>query len=686
MHLKDDTASAMALWSRVLEHDMLAVHALQDNYPEQRSITIPFEALISPEILDEMPADVIDHPEAMLRHGNRALAAAMCKDKYVDPILRINKLPADLKLPIRAIRQTAIGRLVAIDGLVKRTTQVKFKCRIARFKCERCPGDSGNLIDVVQDADYMKTPLECPYCQRTAGSTKFTFIGNSSSFIDVQKIEIQENPEHLRGGAQPEHIVAFLTDDLCGSVHPGDRVTFNGWVAVTNTKETPTDVTFDLHLKVLSIDRTDCEFEDVELSEEDVQAIKKAAADPDINMNMVRSICPAIYGYTELKEAIAMQLFGGTTKHLDDGTRLRGDIHILVVGDPGVAKSTILQYTKELAPRAVYTSGKSSSSAGLTAAAVKDDFDDGRWTLEAGALVIADGGLACCDELDKMKPEDRSAMHQAMEEQKITVAKAGIQATLQCRCSILAAANPEMGRFNEAEPLVTQIALEPPLLSRFDLIFAYTDKPEAQRDQDIAAHMLKNHKRGQAIRSKRSDVLDQTSEVAPVFNKEFMRKYIAYARGITPMLTDEAMAMIQKEYLKIRAKSGAGIITITPRQLDAYIRLSEASARMRLSEVVEPQDVVNAVNVVNHYLSRLKTSGGVDSVVSYIPTNQAGRHQAVKNLLKTGGRMPLVDLKGKAFDVNAMSAADFDKTYARMVESGEILRHGDGTVSYVGMD
>jgi len=193
--------------------------------------------------------------------------------------------------------------------------------------------------------------------------------------------------------------------------------------------------------------------------------------------NVKRSIAPSIYGYDEVKEALALQLFSGVSKGLPDGTRIRGDIHILLVGDPGIAKSQLLRYISKLSPRGIYTSGKSSTSAGLTATAVKDELGDGRWTIEAGALVLADKGIACIDEMDKMRSEDRSALHEAMEQQTISVAKAGVMATLKSRCALLAAANPKFGRFDKFEGIAQQINLSPALMSRFDLIFVLTDEP-----------------------------------------------------------------------------------------------------------------------------------------------------------------------------------------------------------------
>jgi replicative DNA helicase Mcm len=230
----------------------------------------------------------------------------------------------------------------------------------------------------------------------------------------------------------------------------------------------------------------DQEFEEIEISQDDEEMIMAMSRDPEIYENIRKSIAPSIYGYEDVKEALGLQLVSGFEKNLPDGARIRGDIHILLVGDPGIAKSQLLRYMIKISPRGIYTSGKSSTSAGLTATAVKDELGDGRWTIEAGALVLADKGIAAIDEMDKMNNEDKSALHEAMEQQTISVAKAGVMATLKSRCSLLAAANPKLGRFDKYEPIAPQINLTPALMSRFDLIFVLTDDPESLEPGYIA--------------------------------------------------------------------------------------------------------------------------------------------------------------------------------------------------------
>ena len=335
---------------------------------------------------------------------------------------------------------------------------------------------------------------------------------------------------------------------------------------------------------------------------------------------------------------------------MDDGTTIRGDMHVLLIGDPGVAKSQLLRYMSNLAPRGIYASGKSASAAGLTAAAVKDDFGDGRWTLEAGALVLADKGLACIDELDKMTAQDRSSLHEAMESQRISVAKAGITATLQCRCSMLAAANPKYGRFEDTDSVANQIDLPPALMSRFDIIFTLTDKPEKNRDRDITEHILNAHRRGQVrmmdeappgVDTKK--ILEETDNIKPFYEMEELRKYVAYSKRITPVMTDEAARILEDSYLTIR-KMGEGenkSVPITARQLEAYVRLSEASARMRLSRKVTEEDADRAVHLIEYYLGKIAAPLGdvwdIDAMTTGITKKDRDSARVLKEIIGTYG-------------------------------------------------
>ena len=310
------------------------------------------------------------------------------------------------------------------------------------------------------------------------------------------------------------------------------------------------------------------------------------------------SLAPSIYGHDLVKEAIATLLFGGTAKKTPDGINLRGESNILLIGDPGVGKSQLLKFVQKLAPRAIYTTGKGSTAAGLTAAVLRDQ-DTGEITLEAGALVLADQGIAMIDEFDKMRADDRVAIHEAMEQHTVSIAKAGIVATLNTRTSILAAANPRRGRWNPYKDPADNLNLPPTILSRFDLLFVLEDKPHPQEDHEKATHILNIHQ-------------SQTLPVDPPIDQDLLRKYIAYARReIRPLLTDEARERLLEFYKELRQVSGKidekgpDPIAITPRQLESLVRLAEARAKMRLSDEVSFEDASGAINLMNATLEKL---------------------------------------------------------------------------------
>ena len=480
----------------------------------------------------------------------------------------------------------------------------------AAFECQRC----GHLFYKEQTTSKFQEPYDCPNeaCDRRG---PFKLLLDRSRFVDAQNVRVQESPEELRGGEQPQTLDVQLEDDLSGIIYPGDRVVISGVLrSYQRTTQTGKSTYFDLFLEGNSVEMMEQEFEEIEIKAEDERLIRELASDPLIYEKVRRSIAPSIYGYEEVKEALGLQLFSGVSKGLPDGTRIRGDIHILLVGDPGIAKSQLLRYISKLSPRGIYTSGKSSTSAGLTATAVKDELGDGRWTIEAGALVLADKGIACIDEMDKMRSEDRSALHEAMEQQTISVAKAGVMATLKSRCALLAAANPKFGRFDKFEGIAQQINLSPALMSRFDLIFVLTDEPSDARDSMIAHHIGQTTYAGEiASRGDRSrEELEAVMEVIrPAIEPEVLRKYIAYARkNVFPVLTPEARARLEGYYVSLR-KQGQDTnkpVPVTARQLEALFRLSESSARLRLSDEITGGDAERVIRIVDSCLRQV----GVD--------------------------------------------------------------------------
>ena len=613
----------VAGWEDIFSKDKyrLMFADIAASYPNKRSIYVDYEDIDTYN--PDLAMFFLDHPDKCLNKGAEVVKSSLPPTWDLKDVvnLRITHLPRDAKVEVRHLRAKHLGKLVAVEGLARKVTTVKPRMVQALFRCSRCGAEMWEK----QRGVIMKEPIMCSNpdgsCNKQA--THFELDSKASVYIDTQKIEIQESPEGLRGGAQPERISGFLEDDIAGIVTAGNRITINGIVRSSEKPDRDKTTIFETYLEVISIEFEEHEYDEILITEEDELRILEMSQDPRLFDNIVASISPTIFGMTEVKGAIALQLFGGCNKEMDDGTVIRGDMHVLLVGDPGVAKSQILRYMSTLAPRGIYASGKSASAAGLTAAAVKDEFGDGRWTLEAGALVLADKGLACIDELDKMTPQDRSSLHEAMESQRISVAKAGITATLQCRCSMLAAANPKFGRFEMTGTSITsQIDLPPALMSRFDLIFVLTDKPNAEMDRELTAHILGVHRRGEAKQIKDDapmvvgvdirKIKEDTKAVKPIYEQEMLRKYVAYSKRIVPVMTDNAMAIIEDKYLEIRAggKEDGSTVPITARQLEAFVRLSEASARLRLSRTVDGADAQRAVDLVEFYLSKILAPEG----------------------------------------------------------------------------
>ncbi|HVL49514.1 MAG TPA: minichromosome maintenance protein MCM [Candidatus Thermoplasmatota archaeon] len=630
-------------WERFLKTYCKArVNEAAQAYPAKRSVVVSFWDL---ERHDPQLADwTLLSPTQSLRAGEEALKSI---DMPVDPRpklhLRLENLPESARVEVRDLRGDHMGKIIAVKGLVKKVTEVRPKIQDALYQCKVC----GSLIRESQDEHLvLKEPVECYEDQGGCGrSGSFRLVldearGQRSSFIDTQKIEIQESPENMRGGEQPQRLVIYAEDDLCGLVAPGDRVTVNGILRSSVRKQGNTKSTIlDIHLESVYLEMDQEEYDEVEITPEEEEEIRRASRDPELYLKMRASIAPEIYGMEAEKEALLLQLFGGLAKRLPNGGRLRGDIHILFVGDPGVAKSQLIREMSRLAPRGIYTSGKSSSAAGLTAAAVKDDFGEGRWTLEAGALVLADKGIACIDEIDKMDKNDQSSMHEAMEQQTISIAKAGISATLQSRCAILGAANPKLGRFDPFQPITDQINFPPALLSRFDCIFVLTDKPEAARDAMLASHILEVHRGGamnESIRNRSDspftveDVQRALRKVDPAIDSKFLRKYVAFAkRSCFPVITQEAKEKIRDYYVGLRRQAqgeNGGPIPLTARQLEAFVRLSEASAKVRLSDEANGEDADRAIRIVEYYLRRIAGGEGglldIDLVSSGVSHSQ----------------------------------------------------------------
>lgn len=553
----------------------------------QKHLVINFEDLLESdpklaEQLIEKPIRVIEAASTAIRDVMSTINMAYAR-KVRKFIARFKKLPE--LTPIRKIRSEHVGKLIMIEGILTRVSSIKQQIVKAAYRCEKC-----SEITYVEAADVnerITPPERCTHC----GGKIFKLIPEESEFIDWQRLTIQERPEELPPAQLPRSIEAIAREDLVDIAKPGDRIVVVG-ILRSVREQHGMGMTFRPEIDVNYIELSEKGLEEIEITPEDEEKIKKLAKDPMIHEKIIQSIAPSIYGYREIKEGIAYLLFGGVPKVLPDGIRIRGDINILLVGDPGTAKSQLLQYVARIAPRGIYTSGKGSTAAGLTAAVVKDR-STGDWYLEAGALVLADGGIACVDEIDKMRNEDRVAMHEVMEQQTVSIAKAGIVATLNARTSILASANPTLGRFVEQKPVIENVNLPITILSRFDLIFPIKDKPDEEIDTKMSEHILKLHQaRGYVT--------------IPPIEPELLKKYIAYVRKtIKPKISDDALEKIKRYYVEMR-KTGkeGGSIPITPRQLEALVRMTEARAKMALREIATEADAEAAIKLMNYVLEK----------------------------------------------------------------------------------
>ena len=545
------------------------VFSILEKYPDERTLNVDYTTL---EIFDPDLADLlIEKPEEVINSAKIAI-------KNIDPLVK----DADLNIrfehlsniiPLKTLLSKYIGTFVAADGIVRKTDEIRPRIETGVFECRGCM----RLHEVEQtSANHIIEPSLCSEC----GGRSFRLLQEESKYVDTQTARMQEPLENLSGGTEPKQMLMILEDDLVDKLNPGDKVRITGTLKTFREERSGK---FKNYIYVNHIEALEQEFEELHLSEEDEEEILELSKDPHIYEKIIKSTAPSIKGYRDVKEAIALQLFGGASKQLEDETKLRGDIHILIVGDPGIGKSQILKYVSRLAPRSIYTSGKGTTGAGLTAAAVRDEL--GGWSLEAGALVLGDQGNVCVDELDKMRSEDRSALHEALEQQTVSIAKAGIMATLNSRCSVLAAANPKFGRFDRYKILAEQIDLPAPIISRFDLIFVIEDKPSREKDSELAEHILKTH---------------QFNTVDYEIEPELLRKYIAYARkNVNPRLTEDANNVLKEFYVSTRNSNPEeqGAVPITARQLEAIIRLSEASAKIKLKETVEREDAEKAVRL-----------------------------------------------------------------------------------------
>jgi replicative DNA helicase Mcm len=557
----------------------------------KESITVDFEELFA---FDQRLAErLLEKPDEFLQHASNAAYAQLGIEdsEYAEKMEKITVRIVRLlgREQLRKLGSKQMGKLVLIEAIVVRATPVRPMVMQGSFKCKRC----GTITNVEQTGTFLKAPFECsdPSCRQKG---PFEFVQDESTFIDSQDLRLQERPEDLPPGQLPRTLnVKLVGGEIVDVARPGDHVSIVGIVHAFAPSRPGIGKlrTFILQLDANSIEVLGKEPETTLPSPEEEEKILELSKDPWIHRKIISSIAPSIYGYEHVKEAIMYLLFGGVSKSLPD-ISIRGEMNALLIGDPGTAKSQLLQYVARIAPRGLYTSGRGTTAAGLTAAVIREK--GGSMSLEAGALVLADKGICCIDEMDKMRPEDRVAIHEAMEQHTVSVAKGGIVATLNARTAILAAANPTLGRYEPHRTVAENISLPVTILSRFDLIFVLRDVPNKEADGKMSAHILEIHRRG-------------VSPVEAPIGAELMRKYVSYAKTIKPVLGNEALKRLSDFYLAMRgaSESEGSPVAITARQLESLVRVAEARARVGLRKEVSAEDAEAAITIMKRSLEEV---------------------------------------------------------------------------------
>ncbi len=670
---REDMADPQERFLEFFKLDKYRTRISQMAIQGRESFTVAFEDLFA---FDQKLAEaLLEKPDVYLEHANNAAHAQLSiqEREYAEKIEKITVRVANLlgREQLRKLGSRQMGKLVMIEAIVVRATPVRPMVMQAAFKCKRC----GTVTKTEQTGQFLKAPTVCtsPDCGKDG---PFEFMQDDSVFIDSQDLRLQERPEDLPPGQLPRTLaVKLIGTEVVDVARPGDHVSIVGIVHAFAPSRPGIGKlrTFILQLDANSIEVMGKEPETTIITKEEEEKIVALSKDPQVFNKLISSIAPSIFGYAHIKEAILYLLCGGVSKSLPD-VNVRGDMNALLIGDPGTAKSQLLQYVARVAPRGLYTSGRGTTAAGLTAAVIREK--GGSMSLEAGALVLADKGIACIDEMDKMRPEDRVAIHEAMEQHTVSVAKGGIVATLNARTAVLAAANPALGRYEPNRTVAENISLPVTILSRFDIIFVLRDVPNKDADSKMSQHILEIHQRG-------------ISPVEAPVESELLRKYISYAKSIKPELTNEALNKLREFYLAMRtaSESEGSPVAITARQLESLVRISEARARSALRKEVTGEDAEAAIAIMKRSLEEVGIDMSsykmdIDLIMTGRPKSVRDKLQvvlsAVVDMEKQTGSVNKDALVATLEEKNKLSRSEIERMIGQLLREGTLYEPGEG--------
>ena len=562
------------------------------------------------EIFDDVANDVV----LMLFPAYRSIV----KDEIH---VRITDLPIADQL--RDLRQSHLNRLIKVTGVVTKRTPVCPQLKMVLYDCISC----GNTLGPFKQGEGQETrPNMCPSCNKTI----FRVNQEETIYRNYQTITLQESPGQVAPGRVPRYKEVILTSDLIDRAKPGEEIEVTGVYIHRHEASIAGRMGFPVFRTCIEanyIYKREDMFSSIHITDEDKREIHKLSKDPNIKKKLLGSLGPSIHGHENVKLAVLLSLFGGVEKNVKKKHRIRGDINVLLLGDPGTAKSQFLKYLEKVAPRAVYTTGKGASAVGLTAGVHKDPLTK-EWTLEGGALVLSDRGMCLIDEFDKMNDSDRTSIHEALEQQSISISKAGIVTSLQARCSVVAAANPIGGRYDSSLTLAENVELTDPILQRFDVLCVLQDLVDPVVDEKLAKFVISSHMRSHpdehaqekeeqrgnefsARKTANSQVSGQVNENDDTIPQKMVTKYIMYARAnVKSQLHSIDQDKIARLYADLRRESQAcGGVPIAVRHIESLMRLSEAHAKLHLREYVRDDDVNAAIGILLHsFLSAQKFS------------------------------------------------------------------------------